>query len=81
TGKNLSMQYGLAALASTGSVKGAQYVIDQVPNIPSLGLKNGAVIAGPAMAGTCLSMYAPRNNAIFQGVAGGMVLASCQRPF
>lgn len=75
TGKNLFMQYGLAALASTGSVKGAQYVIKKVPNIPSWA-KEWGMIAGPAVAGIILSMYAPRNSAIFQGVAGGMVLAS-----
>jgi hypothetical protein len=75
TGKNLFMQYGLAALASTGTVKGAQYLIGKVPNIPSWA-KEWGMIAGPAVAGIVLSMYADRNSALTQGLAGGMVLAS-----
>lgn len=75
TGKNLFMQYGLAALASTGTVKGAQYVISKVPNVPAWA-KEWGMIAGPAVAGIVLSMYADRNSALMQGVAGGMVLAS-----
>ncbi|TYP92086.1 hypothetical protein LX73_2333 [Fodinibius salinus] len=75
TGKNLFMQYGLAALASTGTVKGAEFLINQVPDIPQWA-KEWAMIAGPAAAGIIVSMMADRRNAIWQGVSGGMVLAS-----
>lgn len=75
TGKNLFMQYGLAALASTGTVKGAEYLLGQLPNIPQWAREWG-MIAGPAAAGILLSMFTDRRNAILQGVSGGMVLAS-----
>jgi len=75
TGKNLFMQYGLAALASTGTVKGAEYLLGQVPNIPSWAREWG-MIALPGMGGILLSMMTDSRNAIYQGVAGGMVLAS-----
>ena len=75
TGKNLFLQYGLAALAATGTVKGAQYLLDKIPNIPQWA-KEWSMIGGPAVAGIVLSMYSNPNSAIAQGVAGGMVLAS-----
>lgn len=75
TGKDLFMQYGLAALASTGTVKGAEYLLGKVPHIP-VWAKEWGLIAGPAAAGILLSMFASKKSAIMQGIAGGMVLAS-----
>lgn len=75
TGKNLFMQYGLAALASTFTVRGVANLLDRVPNLPTWA-KRWGVIAVPAAGGTILSMATAKNNAILQGLAGGMVLAS-----
>ncbi|MFH5833736.1 hypothetical protein [Halalkalibaculum sp. DA384] len=76
TGKNLFTEFGLAALAATGTVKGAQYLLKQIPvNLPQWA-REWLMIIGPGVAGIGVSMYADKNSAIWQGVAGGMVLAS-----
>ena len=76
TGKSLFMEYGLAALAATGTVKGAQYLINKAPvNIPGWA-REWLMIVGPGAAGIGLSMWADKKSPIWQGVAGGMVLAS-----
>lgn len=75
TGKNLFMQYGLAALASTFTVTGVAKLLDRVPNLPSWARQWG-IIAVPAAGGITLSMLTDKKSAIMQGLAGGMVLAS-----
>ncbi len=77
TGKNLFMQYGLAALASTGVIKLFQIGLKNTGL--SKNMKEMVLVAGPAAAGIVTSMTTSRNNAIAQGVAGGMVLASVHR--
>jgi hypothetical protein len=77
TGKNLFLQYGLAALASTGVVKLISVGLKKTSLNQSM--KETVLIAGPAVGGILTSMFAGKNNAIAQGVAGGMVLASVNR--
>jgi hypothetical protein len=77
TGKNLFLQYGLAALASTGVVKMISVGLKKTGLNQSM--KETVLIAGPAVGGILTSMFASKNNAIAQGVAGGMVLASVNR--
>lgn len=74
TGKNLFMKFGLAALASTGVIKIVHIAVSKT-GLPK-GVKDAVIIAGPAAAGIVTSMFAGKNNAIAQGIAGGMVLAS-----
>ena len=75
TGKDLFMQYGLAALAATGAVKGAQYVVNQIPGIPAWTKEWGAIV-GPGVGGIILTMMTDKKSAIMQGLSGGMVLAT-----
>lgn len=77
TGKNLFLQYGLAALASTGVVK--MISVGLAKTNLNRTMKETVLIAGPAVGGILTSMMAGRSNAIAQGVAGGMVLASVNR--
>ncbi|WP_020402800.1 hypothetical protein [Gracilimonas tropica] len=74
TGKNLFMKFGLAALAATGVTKIISIGVSktQLPKVA----KDAVIIAGPAVGGIITSMVAGKNNAIAQGIAGGMVLAS-----
>lgn len=74
TGKNLFMKFGLAALAATGVTKIFSIGVSKT-NLPKMA-KDAVIIAGPAAAGIVTSMVAGKNNAIAQGLAGGMVLAS-----
>lgn len=75
TGKNLFMQYGLAALASTGVISVAKNIIAQVDGLPDWAREWGVLLI-PAAGGIGVSMLTDSKNAITQGVAGGMFLAS-----
>lgn len=74
TGKNLFMSFGLAALAATGVTKGVSMFVAKMEW--SQPVKDSVIIAGPAVGGIITSMFAAKNNAIAQGLAGGMVLSS-----
>jgi hypothetical protein len=75
-GQDLLMQYGLAALAATGATKGAQFVLSQIPvNLPDWA-RDWLIIGLPGAAGVGVSLYSNKNNAIAQGIAGGMVLST-----
>lgn len=74
TGKNLFMRFGLAALAATGVAKGVSVGVAKL-DLPTP-VKDALIIGGPAAGGILVSMLTGKNNAIAQGIAGGMVLAS-----
>lgn len=75
TGKNLFMQYGLAALSATSAVKVAEYGASKIPGLPAWAKEWGAIV-GPGVAGIIVTMMADKKNAIMQGLAGGMAIAT-----
>lgn len=74
TGKNLFIKYGLAAAGALGSVRLMQFAVDKFgAKIPDAAKKYGAILI-PAAGGVLLATKA--KSEIWQGIAGGMVLAS-----
>lgn len=79
TGITLYKQYGMAALGTILSLGGASYLLNRFgANLPN-NVKRLAPIVIPGAVGVVVATKAKKNNAIAQGVAGGMVYNSATK--